>query len=480
MPTYGGNNVNGKIIKLKPYEEEGEDKLLWLTDRQRGLLLGMTEYLDWKTRWASLPSPLDDDDYRDSYVANLKDRLMLMVEFCSQVIDCLKNDKDTKDALSDIINLLLGGAGTVTPGQPLTEEQFQHDYVEGTNPTCDPVIVGRQCNAFIQFWNRANHDLLEKIAVAENVLELAEQIAGLPGVNLIADQAGITSAFNFIEYMVNAIKEQYEAGDTDEKMKDLALQLWCLCKDDCQITLERFFQMTAENINGLIPKSFTEAITTLNQILETLFGIDVEGELTVDLIFWLNGVLAKVVSMVTFKMADRALAFLLNSAKGDATYDLDTSGYDCPAECFDEFDFEIDNGDWASSNRDGQWKATYVEGEGWRFTQGDYPGSVIQFEIYKAYTDKTLTSIRLFWEVSDIGSVARNIGAFDADYPFTTYETIFSSASLGWTLTPGSGNNTATLLHLMQNGNIYINANFYFVDDGATFTLKKAIIGYEC
>lgn len=372
MPTFGGKESRGKIITVKPYEQEGDDRLLWLTERQRGLLLAFTEYLDWKTRWAELPSPFDDDDYRDAYVSGLKNRLMVVVEFCAEVINCIDTDEDTRNAIGNIISNFTGNSGFFPIGESLPLEELERDMVVGSNPTCDSVILGRQCSALVRYFDDANTQFFQELAVSANALELANQIADLPFINLITRNAGIQSAVDFVLYMVNAVKEQYEAGVDPEYLDELAKQLYCLCYEDCKITLDRFFQMTAENINELIPTNVSEALGTLVDILEIFTGLDTVGTDTADLMFWLDGILAKVVSVISFGVSNRAIDFLLYSAATDSSFNLDLTGLDCGWTS--EMDVTADDYTWVA-NPDGFNWGNWTLGEGFVSGYDDSDGN---------------------------------------------------------------------------------------------------------
>lgn len=340
--SHDGYERNGKIIKISTYADEGETKLLWLSDRQRQLLNQIAPYLYWQNRYNSIPENMLSSGKVTDYIDVIRDRLMEVVEFCAEMIKCLDDDEDVKNKITQIINNAIGNGTDNVPGEEMKPDEFEREIAPGSNPTCDSVKLARQCSYVVRFFDKGITDFLQRITVSVNTIELAQQIAELPFVNLITRNVGIQSALDFVVYMSEAIKEQYEAGQSDEYMDELARKLYCLCQDDCKITLDRYFQMTAENINELIPTTITEGISTLVDILEVFTGLDTVGTDTVDLLYWLTGISAKVLSFISFKVADRALDFGLTSAANDASYDLDISELECPPECMFVVEANID------------------------------------------------------------------------------------------------------------------------------------------
>lgn len=286
MPTYGGVDSKGKIIKVVPYQLEGNDRLLWLTERQRGLLLAMTEYLDWRTRWAELPSPLDDDDYRDSYISNLKSRLMQEIEFCSEMIKCLDDDTDTQRAIERIIDRYNGGTGR-SPGDKASEEELNRDFIEGSNPTCDLDILYAQCYQVVKMTHDAIMDFIQKVLTVTNATELVENFwNSIPFLAVLDDVFGVQGIVDFFQYVIEAIGEGYEGQFTETPLgthDELAYALFCACRVDCNITIARIVRVLSSR---LAVYTSPPSLSGMVNLLEQLFLIEQDTSFIVDLMFY--------------------------------------------------------------------------------------------------------------------------------------------------------------------------------------------------
>lgn len=312
MPTYAGKDARGKIIKVRPYETEGADKLLWLTDRQRGLMLAMTEYLDWRSRWETLPSPLDDDDTRDAYVSDLKLRLMMVVEFCAEVINCLENDEDTRDTINNIINITAGSSGTGPSGGNMPSSRRNENLVSGSNPTCDLDVLFAQCRAVVKYTDLAVKDVFDKIEVVTNAVEFAGAFwDSLPILGAVDDVFGVNGIKELFLYWQEAITEQYlaEYTETDGGMADeLAYGLFCRCRSDCEITIERITQFYKERVSVYFsPPSFAGFIN----VLEFMFGLEQDTPYVVDVTHFIAWSLVEFGNIFYGKRFDGVLQLIL-------------------------------------------------------------------------------------------------------------------------------------------------------------------------
>lgn len=334
MPTLGGPGVHGKIIKIRPYEDEGNDTLLRLTDRNRGILLAMTEYLDWKSRWETLPTPLDNEHDRIAYVDELKDRLMRMVDFCSEMINCIQNDEDTINALSLLVNSLSGTSGSLPVGENYPPSKENENLVEGTNPFCDLDILFAQCRAVIVATNGAITDILEKVEVVTNAVEFAKATwDSIPVVGAADDVVGANGVEELFNYYQEAIAEEYDAEYTVTPgglQDELSYRLFCLCQIDCKITINRIWNFLHDRVAVFLsPPSFEGLIN----VFEFMFGVEQDSSTVVDINFFVAWSLLRYGNMLYGQRFDGFLPLILKLTADEPSNDwvaLSEVFGDCP------------------------------------------------------------------------------------------------------------------------------------------------------
>lgn len=322
---------NGKIIRVNPNVDEGNDHLYTLTTRQAGLLLQLTEYLMWKNRYKDFPDEMNTDDKLDAYISDLRLRLMMEIDYCEKVRNCISTDTGTRDLIRDITNHQNPTDGSPN-GQPISEDDFNRDLVAGSNPSCSTVILSRQCSAFVRLVNGNITDFLQNFEVATNSLELLNALSNIPVAHEILELIGEEEFANYLAYLQDSIAEEYDAQQSDEYMDDLARLLFCKCVEDCQVTIAHAFDFTADLMNTYIDHATSDAMETLTEVFELVTGSDVTGHFVVDSFYWTSMGMAKLGNFLFFGFIDRMVSFKLKSAANDASFDLDLTGVECFTE----------------------------------------------------------------------------------------------------------------------------------------------------
>lgn len=234
-----GRDAKGKIILVKPYEDEGDDNLLSLTDRMRQILLNLSEYLDWKSRWGTLPVPLDNDDTRDAYVSDLKLRLMTVINFCERMIDCITDDDDVIQAINNVYNKYL-------PGKPMPEST-RTTNLGGTITGCNKDQLWGAINQLIESMHANNLDFQEAVEVLSQPVErLADVIAAIP----IFETLPVDDAFNFAQnVLTDDIYTAYVGNDTEGYRIELKCDLFCTSADNgCVLTIDMLSDYFVERV----------------------------------------------------------------------------------------------------------------------------------------------------------------------------------------------------------------------------------------
>lgn len=262
MPVEKGKNSDAKRILLFPDDIEGDDTLLFLTDRHRDLLLVLSEYMDWKSRWANLPAPLDDDDSRDEYVSDIKRRLMEVVNFCERMINCITTDTDTQNAIKALLLNLINSDTDIQAAlqqnvqQGLTDENPVGETAAGSNlligvSGCAYSNLNGAVLSLIDWLNRNNEDFLDNLSVAATPAERGAAMSkGIKGYNGGALGEVASTAITFLtSQMVN----QYDAFYDVAYEHDLAEEMFCLFKTDCEITIRQLYLLFAARVGYATP-----------------------------------------------------------------------------------------------------------------------------------------------------------------------------------------------------------------------------------
>lgn len=245
---------------------------------------------------------------------------------CEELIECITPllEAQTLQITNNIINQMQ--YGTQTPGQPMTGEQAAENLSAGTNPTCDLNVLWSQCLALTQFTNRSIVDVLEKVEVATNVVELAGLVDEIPIIELIAKQFGTELATQTINYFQEAVLESYSAQYTETVENQIACDLFCICSTDCVISVDRVWSVFQQRLSSLIPTSPGDFI----DLIEIMAGIDFDGTEVVDICFYFAWAAAKLAEFLFGEPVTTATFNLVTElAVNDANNDW-TLLCDCP------------------------------------------------------------------------------------------------------------------------------------------------------
>lgn len=167
------------------------------------------------------------------------------LEFCAQVINCIQNDEDTRNALLSLLN------GT-TFSESVNNGQSQNGVdianSDTYNPTCDLDILYGQTRQLVDYLDAINTDILEILEVATNLLDFAASVVG--DVTLI-DETSIDAILSWVSYMQDNIAENYAAQVTQTYLEECACDIFCLAKDNgCEITPNLLFNYWNDRLSG--------------------------------------------------------------------------------------------------------------------------------------------------------------------------------------------------------------------------------------
>lgn len=188
-------------------------------------------------------------------------RSVMPDNICALIAACIANpSSETYAALNQYIasasslNLISQGLTALGKGKQcdcpgMSEENATQGLGTETNPTCDLNILWGQCQAVIEFLDQTGRDAIEIVGAWQNNNErIAGALRAIPAIETLP----IDDLFNLTAWLADEGLQYYEAGSTVENKLNWACALFCLCKDDCQITIRR----VADALNSTANEEF--------------------------------------------------------------------------------------------------------------------------------------------------------------------------------------------------------------------------------
>jgi hypothetical protein len=314
---------------------EDDEICVKLTSQQIWALFVQCKYIGWRTRWMNHPPEFDISAFK----AELENRLMCDCECfdCDDVADCIATSTPVQDVLdTHIKNYLANNGWGNSPGKPISVTAANDNLAGLTNEFCNLDILWAQCLFLVQTTNSLIEDLLQKFETLTNPLEVAEGTAEV--IPLVGDL--IAAAPQYINLAQNFITENYYADYTTTPITGyedvLACQLFCACQGDCQVTINRMFDILLQRVITRFESS-PALLNTISDLTSWLVGIDVAGEFVADMAFlvvWGGVKLANfVIGGLTGrpKIGDGILRMYLELAADDPSADWMTICAECPS-----------------------------------------------------------------------------------------------------------------------------------------------------
>ena len=231
------------------------------------------------------------------WVANV-----MCASFCEEVEQCITTDAAVQTAIDNFTALQMfaptsaiyqamvaqipGFPGVNPQGVPRTTEQQAIDQADAPehNPTCDLDILWAQCLALTQQTNRAIVDVFEVVEAATNTVELIDTLSEIPFIGFVKEVLGIDITLDLIQYYQNSVAEGYNAQYTTDVENEIACELFCLCRGDCQVTTGRMYEV----VSTRMATHFTiPGITDLLELSQFVTGVTISGTTVVDAAFFM-------------------------------------------------------------------------------------------------------------------------------------------------------------------------------------------------
>jgi len=206
---------------------------------------------------------------------------------CDEVRDCIETDEGVQDAIIEILNANQPFPVEFPTGQMLPESRLTQDLSTPYNPTCNLDILFGQCYGVVDLIDASIVDVNQKLETATNVGELAGSILStIPILAGLVKVIGVDGALGMFNYFQEVVQEGYDAQYTTTPggtRDQIACALFCACKVDCTITIDRLTTVLADR---LAVYQSPPSLTGFIDLVETLAGINVDTTYVVDSAFY--------------------------------------------------------------------------------------------------------------------------------------------------------------------------------------------------
>ena len=236
---------------------------------------------------------------------------------CADVADCIETNPLVRDRIQTMVNSTSTPQTIVTPGQPMTTAQA-NTPLNPAPPDCDPDVLWAQCEQLIEYMVNATTDTLEYIETYSNAIEGAQFIEMAPFLGTAVDEAQIDQVLEFIDWIIGNVKEYFDAANTAPARQEIACALFCACKADCEITVQRMWNVLNERLGGILNPS---DIDSLDELLEALLTLVGNSSIALDAgLVTITG-FAKFAGYLGIQGIDKTLNLVLKLAMNDANDD---------------------------------------------------------------------------------------------------------------------------------------------------------------
>lgn len=298
-----------------------------LSYKEKYALLVQCKYLSWNTRYENLPPGTDIAAFSSA----IETALMSECECidCEYLTNCLQ---PLFDQITDALAVMQRQLNRIEygyedrPGNQLPPDKLNGNMAGGSNPTCDLDILWAQCIQLIGMTNEFITDVLERIESSTNTIDAAEVIGNLPFI----DEFGGDAVQSYVQLLNEGIAESYAAQYTVTLRDEMACALFCLCKDDCTISIERINRIFVDYLKdefGDAPSLFAN----IGALMSYLLDGSIESDIVVYAMYMLWwGVVGVGGSLAGLEQSNYTLAVILQLAADDPSDDWQVLCTDCP------------------------------------------------------------------------------------------------------------------------------------------------------
>lgn len=311
---------------------------------------------------------------------------LCMDDFCQLVADCIENDANVAQALATVI----ASNQTIIDAIQSAVQQAGYPNGGGSNTTISPdandnniLPLGYQCDN-----NHLYGMAMELVAtVHEATEEIFQQIDSAGGnwldlVNSILDNIPLFELIGLvtevIDWYADTISTAYSSAWSTVVQQELACDLFCLVKDDCNLSYEDIFNVYLSRSGITAPPNDT--FDAWWQVIQSAaLGNDVQTVALVDLL-----------GLVAMRFGSKFSKFAIGIRSFDDVIELAQDAVDpdwailcddCNEGCY-LWDFTIDAQGWQIWSTGSRPFGVYVAGVGWQCTWDNVSGAGFDNRIY--------------------------------------------------------------------------------------------------
>lgn len=228
---------NVKILQNR-YEQiaslPDEQHMYCLSKTTQQMLLNMTAYLHWRTRWSGAVDNNQIDEWASKAVWELTNECG-----CECVAECITSSDAVKAAITKVLND--GGIGNPTGEEPISDDILEEPLV--VIPECNNDKLWGACIEVVDGIFDTTFEVLQRISLSGDTLDLIGEMLEL--IPIVGKYAG--SYLRIYDWVTDFAMNLFEAVDGTVVREEIACLLFCKCSVDCNVTFERIEETFVES-----------------------------------------------------------------------------------------------------------------------------------------------------------------------------------------------------------------------------------------
>jgi hypothetical protein len=184
------------------------------------------------------------------------------MQICEAIIDCLTNDAETREAFSNFVsNQIQNNTWLLKTLKELADQR-----VTITTTNCNDGLFAT-IKQTIQYVDTHTLDWLQKVEDSGllNAEELFQAFTG----SLAGSSGAYSLVLNFTQWILDNLIDAYRSVSTSELIDVVSCEIFCLYKDNCDISVEDIAKYFSDRVNAQYPYD----LQSLGSYLETMINI---------------------------------------------------------------------------------------------------------------------------------------------------------------------------------------------------------------
>lgn len=160
---------------------------------------------------------------------------------CAFVSECVLADATVRDAIQENVQSALS---QVAPQSGLPVQNPDLNLIDAG--CADDVLYG-QALYLVRYFYRTQVDILERVEVESNKFEVAEMLlSAFPPTNYL----GADELTQYIDGLISFVQENYMAQYTESYEEELACEIFCVMRQNCQLSVNQLFSIFQKRLNA--------------------------------------------------------------------------------------------------------------------------------------------------------------------------------------------------------------------------------------